>query len=38
MVEGILLMLILFVTIKTSSLPGKGRSSKDKNKQAAAVG
>ena len=38
MVEGILLMLILFVTIKTSSLPGKGRSSKDKNKQAAAEG
>ena len=38
MVEGILLMLILFVTIKTSSLPGKGRSSQDKNKQAAAVG
>lgn len=38
MVEGILLMLILFVTIKTSSLPSKGRSSKNKNQQAAAVG
>lgn len=38
MVEGILLMLILFVTIKTSSLPSKGRASKDKKQQAAVVG
>lgn len=38
MVEGILLMLILFITIKTSSLPSKGRASKSKNQQAAAVG
>lgn len=38
MVEGILLMLILFATIKTSSLSGKGQAAKRKVKEAASVG